>query len=480
MSDVSSVESAEKSTPEFIHLSNRDTNGLTRIIFWMSLPVFLEQILILLVSTSDYLITGRFLETPHIAAICSAGYIIWAVQSLFCFVSVGATAMTARYIGAGVPDKANKAAHQAFIVGSAITLFFFAIWFTFSNQIVTALNLEGDACKYASNYLWIILPTTPFIMLSGVGLASLRGAGNMACGFWIMLIVNIINITVSWALVIGIGPIPSLGFNGVALGTALGFIIGGLATLYLLFRGSFGLKLDWRLFRPDWSMIRQLLWISIPAGIDMATIIGCQLWFLGLINSLGIVAAAVHGVALRVESWGFAPLCAFQMAATTLAGQFLGARRPKMAIKSANTIMIIAGIFVSFASTILFIGADFLPYIFLKSDQTVLAAQAAPLLVLVGYALPASVVMMVISGVLRGSGDTRVPMIISLIGFLFIRISLTYYLAFDRVSLLGYEFTGLNMGVVGAWIGMTSDITVRALLLFARYLQGGWMKIRIE
>ena len=80
----------------------------------MTLPVFFEHILGLLVSTSDFLITGKFLAKEHLAAVCSSGYVVWGLQSVFTFVSVGATAMTARYIGGGLPEKANRAMHQAF------------------------------------------------------------------------------------------------------------------------------------------------------------------------------------------------------------------------------------------------------------------------------------------------------------------------------------------------------------------------------
>ncbi len=471
---------SENSVPAIVRIPRKDSSGLLLAILWMTLPVFLEQLLILLVSTSDYLITGHFLKTGHIAAICSAGYITWAVQSLFCFISVGATAMTARYIGGGIPIKANRAMHQAFLVGAAITAAILILWFTASEQVVRWLQLEGQASDFAAEYLWIVLPTTPFVMISGVGLSSLRGAGNMACGLWIMLVVNVVNIIVSWGLVIGIGPIPSMGFKGVALGTACGFVVGGLATLYMLYRGSYGLKLQWKLFAPEWRMISQMLWISIPAGIDMSTIIGCQLWFLGLINTLGVTASAVHGVALRVESWGFAPLCAFQMTATTLTGQFLGAKRPSMAIKSTKYTLLIAGLFITCASLVFYWGADTLPFIFLKADQTKLASAAAPLLRIIAFALPSCVFMMVLTGVLRGAGDTRVPMVISLIGFLIVRIGLTYYLAFDKFTLFGHEFQGLDMGVLGAWIGMASDMTTRGILMSARFLQGTWKRIKID
>lgn len=479
-SAIRSDELLSGSAPAVVRLSSRDNRALTRIIFWMTLPVFFEHILGLLVSTSDFLITGKFLAKEHLAAVCSAGYVVWGLQSVFCFVSVGATAMTARYIGGGLPEKANRAMHQAFNVGFGLTIITLGIWFLFYPQIIAGLHLEGEASALASKYLWIVLPTIPFVMITSVGTASLRGAGNMACGLWIMIAVNAVNILVSWSLATGIFGLPNLGFTGIALGTASGFFVGAVVTLVLVIRGSYSLKIQWRMFKPDWRIIRQLLWISIPAGIDMMTIIGCQLWFLGLINSLGVTASAVHGVALRVESWGFAPLNAFSMTATTLVGQFLGARKPDMAVRSTFIIMGLAAVFSVCACSVYYFGAEITPYLFLKSNQTALAKACVPLLKLIAYCSPACVVMMTLSGSLRGAGDTRVPMVISLIGFLFVRIVLTYVLAFDQFTVFGTTFQGLNMGVTGAWIGMTTDITVRGILLTFRFFHGGWKRIAIE
>lgn len=480
---ISSDECLSSSAPAVVQLSRRDNRALTRIIFWMTLPVFFEHILGLLVSTSDFLITGKFLMKEHLAAVCSAGYVVWGIQSVFCFVSVGATAMTARYIGGGAPQKANLAMHQAFNIGLGLTVLTMAIWCLFSTQIVSGLHLEGEAGSLAAQYLWIVIPTTPLIMITAVGTASLRGAGNMACGLWVMIAVNIVNILASWGLATGLCGLPNLGFVGVALGTTSGFVVGAVVTLILTIRGSYGMKIQWRMFKPQWRVISQLLWISVPAGVDMMTIIGCQLWFLGLINSLGVAASAVHGVALRVESWGFAPLNAFSITATTLVGQFLGAKKPEMAVRSTYIIMILAAAFSVCACSVYYFGAEITPYLFLKSNQTSLARACVPLLKLIAYCSPACVVMMTLSGALRGAGDTRIPMVISLIGFLFVRISLTYTLAFDQFSLFGIEaltFRGLNMGVTGAWIGMTTDITVRGMLLLGHFCQGGWKQIAIE
>ncbi|MDO4550768.1 MAG: MATE family efflux transporter [Planctomycetia bacterium] len=457
-----------------------ETRGqLCSILFWLLLPLFLEQILILGVTFSDYILTGKFLQKEHIAAMTSSGYITWLMQSIYCFISVGVTAMVARFCGQRDPVLASKVLNQAYFIGAVFTVVFFAFLWFYLDQMVDLLRLQSSADQYAREYLWIILPSLPFLMLSAIGMSALRGAGNMAIGLWIMVLINVVNIFVSWGLVLGIGPLPCLGWKGVAAGTTLGFIIGGVATTLVLWRGSYGLKLKFRQMVPDMNMIGRILWISIPSGLDIMTIIGCQLWFVGLINKLGVEASAAHGIALRVESLGFAPLAAFQMVVMTLVGQFLGARRTDLAVRISYYTLGIALSFIFVVSTIFFIGADILPFIFLKNDSAYLAAAAAPLLRVISIALPFFTVTVVFSGVLRGAGDTRCPLVISFFGFLFVRILCTYYFSFSEINLGSWVIHGMNWGVVGAWIAMAADIIVRCFLLSARFWYGKWKRIEV-
>jgi Na+-driven multidrug efflux pump len=95
--------------------------------------------------------------------------------------------------------------------------------------------------------------------------------------------------------------------------------------------------------------------------------------------------------------------------------------------------------------------------------------------------MPALAVTMVLGGALRGAGDTRVPLVITIIGFLGIRIPLAYLLTRSHISLLDGELmlTGWNLGILGAWYAMVADICFRAMLVLGRFLQGGWSRIEV-
>lgn len=492
-------------------------------------PVLAEQFLALLVGTSDRFLTGHYLEATHIAAITSMAYIVWTMHGVFSFIAIGATSMVARFVGAKNHDEARHAMNQSLLIGAAVAAIAVLFWVFGMKTAIGGLQLEPTPTQLAIEYLRIILPSIPMIMLTAVAIACWRGAGDMKIGLVVMSIVNLVNLGLSWALVLGLGPFPELGWKGVAIGTSAGYIIGGLLSLALLIRGRSGLKLQWRLLAPDLSMMRRLLRIGLPGGLDMASVIGCQLWFLALINMLGTLASAAHGVALVIESLAFVPGAAFQMAAMTMTGQYLGANQPHKASRSVWMALAVGGGFMSAMGVLFFLFANQLPWLFLRgSDELArqpreqvqyamrmdegevlaspmlsdasdvleaplqtqiepqqrpeeVADEASRLLRIISLAMPFIAGMMILNGGLRGAGDTRWPLAFSLIGLLGVRITLTYWLAFKAFSIpaLGIYVAGWSLGVQGAWIAMAVDVMLRATMLGFRFRHDGWKRIEV-
>jgi putative MATE family efflux protein len=318
-----------------------------------------------------------------------------------------------------------------------------------------------------------VLAVTPLLACTMSGIACLRGAGDTRTGMWVMILVNAINVGLSWTLVRGLGPLPALGFPGIALGTACGEGVGGLVVLAVLARGRSGLRLEPRGMIPAWGEIRRILRIGLPAAGESLTNIVCQLWFLGLINRLGPLATAAHGMAIRCEAVAFLTVTAFQVAASTLTGQYLGARRPDLAARAAATAWGLGVAVLSMLGLIIYNQAGPMFELFLGGRQPGVVALGVPVLRVVAFALPALATINVLSGALRGAGDTRWPWLIVLFGYLVVRLPLTYLLATPANG------GGLGWGLYGAWVAMFADLCVRGILVAARFLNGGWRLIRV-
>lgn len=447
--------------------------SVARQVAWLAGPVLVEQSLLYLVSLSDTLLTGRYLSHEHLAAVTVASYLLWFLGSLLTVVSVGATALVARSVGANRRDEAVRITQQAITMGLTVGTLALAVGWACAPGLIRLLSLTGLAAEVAVVFLRIVLSITPLLACTTVGIACLRGAGDTRTGMWVMVVVNLVNIALSWTLVRGVGPIPSYGFAGVAAGTAIGEGLGGLIVLAVLARGRSGLRLAWAGAWPVWGEIARILRISVPAAGESLTNVVCQLWFLSLINRLGSVATAAHGVAIRCEAIAFLTVTAFAVAASTLTGQYLGAGRPDLAGRAARASWMMGTLVLSALGALLYTQAGPMFGLFLGGRQPEVSEVGVPVLRIVAFAMPALATINVLSGALRGAGDTRWPWAFVLVGYLGVRLPLTYL--FCNPTHAG----GLGWGLRGAWIAMLVDLCVRGTLLAGRFLQGGWRTARV-
>ena len=217
----------------------------------LAAPVLVEQLFLMMVWFSDRLLTGHYLETAHLAAITLMAYLLWMITSLFSVVAIAATAMVARFVGSGDPESARRVTNQSFVLGTAIAVFATVLGLWIGPSFVRFLHLDGHAAVLAERYLQMVVAVLPFVMIQVVGIACLRGAGDMISGLVVMAIVNVVNVVVSWLLVLGPGPLPRLGWLGIAIGTTTGFVVGGTLVLILLAVGRAGLSLQLRRLRAD-------------------------------------------------------------------------------------------------------------------------------------------------------------------------------------------------------------------------------------
>ena len=468
--------------PDLVH----DPRPPWRVVVRLAWPVLVQQFLILSVGLYDQYLAGANAPadpSKHIgyqAAQTTANYIAWFLSSGTALVSVGGTALVARFVGAGDWTGAVRATHQTVLLAVLFGMLLTPLSLGLLPWGVHALGLTGDTAETAERFLRPILALITAQLVTQAGLACLVGAGDTRTGPVVLSGVAILNIPLAWACFHGLGPIPEMGFFGIGVGTALSHAAGALAVLAVLARGRYGLRLRARLFVPDFGLLYRLLRVSVPASVDTLSIGLCQLWFLSLVTGLGDVAAAAHGTAIRCEGLGYMSGQAFAVAAAALVGQNLGARRPQAAAHAAwvalglgCAIMTLMGVvFFTFAPDMLRL---FSPH---EHQQPIIDA-GVPILRLVAFAMPPLSCIIVLTGALRGAGDTRYPILLTWIGFLVIRIPLAYLLTRSEVHLGSLTIPGWDLGLIGAWLAMFADLLVRGVLFLARFLSGRWKTIRV-
>lgn len=458
------------------------SSNTIRPMLGLAMPVLAEESLTMLVGYTDWWLAGHFLVGPEYkAAMGLMSYVLWLLPSMFAAVAIGATAMIARFAGAGDREAARRVAHQAVLMGSAVMVVVIVAVLLGGRSLVQVMQLEGRAAELSVRYIWILAPVIPAIMIEQVGVACLRGAGDTVSGFIAKSIVNVVNVVVSTLLVVGPGSIPKLGWEGLAIGTACGHGLGGLLVLGLLLRGRADMQLTLSGMRPDWELIRRLWRIGMPGGIDVVGVLVCHFVYLAIINSLGVGAAAAHGLGVQIEAMAYLPCYAFHVAASTMTGQLLGAGDPRRAQRSALEACGIGTSLLTAAALVFYFAGASLAGFFTGDVNDPTAVAAGELLKIVAYSTPPLAVVMVLTGALRGAGDTRWPLAATFVGLIVVRLPLACLFSWETIAIPGIDIaiTGFGLGVAGAWWAMVIDVVLRSALLVFRFWQGSWKAMSV-
>jgi putative MATE family efflux protein len=329
--------------------------------------------------------------------------------------------------------------------------------------------------------LYYLTPVIPIIMLEQVGSACLRGAGDTVTGLVARAVVNIVNAILSALLVTGSFGFPHCGRDGLAIGTAVGHAFGGLIVLAALCRGRNEIQLERSHLRPDWPLMRRLLRVGIPGGTDMLIIVFCHMIYLRIINELGDVASAAHGLSVQIEAMSFLTASAFQVAAATMAGQSLGARDPQRAKQSVWLCCGAACFVMLFVGTAFYFGGETIAVFFTKRELNQTSELSGQLLKIVAVSVVPTALLIVLSGALRGAGDTRFNLVMNIVGVACIRLPLSVAWGWDYIQVPGTDVFVhcAGWGVQGVWWAMVTDVSVRCVIFLWRFVHGGWMKVQV-
>ena len=406
-----------------------------RQVLWLAAPVFVEQSLLYLIGLSDTILAGRYLLAEHLAGVTVASYLLWFLATLFTIGSIGGTALVARSIGAGRTEDAARYCGQAMALGVGLGLLALVLVQVLAPAIVAAMNLTGLAAESAARFLRIVGAVTPLLACTTVGNACLRGAGDTRTGMKVMVLMNAVNIGLTWLLALGWGPFPALGLTGIAMGTACGEGIGGAVDPWPFDPRPVGAALTSRNITPEPGANGPSL-AGQPAGGGgepdqrvMPALVPTPHQPPGARGDRGSRGRdPVRGDRVPVDH---RLLGGRQHAHRPVSGR----RRPDLAAKSARTCWGLGGLLLSFIGLMLFTQGQAMFQLFLAGRQNAVLDEGVPVLRIVALAMPALATISVLNGSLNGAGDTRWPWAITLTGYLLVRIPLTY--ASDRPARAG-------------------------------------------
>lgn len=460
-----------------------DSDNIRRVTMNLAMPAIMEMAMQTLLSFADMAMVGS-LGAVAIAAVGLGDTPIATLMAIFAALGTGTTALVARYVGAKEYDKATETARQSMIIGVSSGILVSMLIVYFAPQIIRFMGADFDTTPAAIQYITYTGAAMIFLIISVIMGGVLRGCGDTKTPMYANGIANVLNIVGNFLLIYNSASyaihipftdltitlaIPGFGMGvaGAALSTAISRAISSFIILYILFSGKSAIKFTLKdRYRINMDIIKRILNIGTPAAAEMLSMRVGQMLYGRKVAMLGTIAYASHRIALTAESVSYMPGFGFALAATTLVGQYLGAKKPEMSEKSGYEANRLALIFMSVIGVLLF----FIPELFIKvfTRDPDIIVNASGCLKLVAIAQPFLAANMVFSGGLRGAGDTRFVMVSTLIGVWGLRLVGTYILI---------DF--FNMGLLGAWIGMVIDLFVRGFLNLMRFRSGKWKYIRI-
>lgn len=444
------------------------------------LAVALPSVATMVLQTTNGLLDSFFvgsLGPQALAAITVGGSLMFALMSAAFAVSVGTTALVARFVGEGSYTQARVAAKQSLLVGLFLSLAVGLPMYFLRIPLLQALGLQGEALDLAARYLLVTIMGMPSLFIMLIMNGTFRGLGDTVRPFWVSLGANCVHAGFNYLLIFGHFGFPKMGLPGGALALVLSQIMASILYFVFLPRTPLAGALagSWR-FDIDWA--KRIGRIGLPASAQQLIRVGSMLAFQSLLaHSIAKeTGVAALGVGLRSESIAFMPGFGYSIAASAFVGQNLGARHIKRANSGAWAatwqavwVMSIMGLlFATFAGPF--------SHLFIRHAPGETAAQAAQVdeairltaayLHVAMWSEPFLALGMVLTGALQGAGETVSPTVITVATMICLRLPLGWFLL-------------RHFGVPGAWWAMTITTIAQGILTVILFRQGRWRHTRI-
>jgi putative MATE family efflux protein len=428
---------------------------MRRRVFGMAGPVIGENFLETLLGIIDTLLVGA-LGAAAIAGVGSALQVLFFLISALSALAVGSSVLVAQAWGAGDKQRASVLARQSMIWSVVCSIPLAIVGYLFSGPVIGVFGVEPEVARIGTEYLQVTMATIVVLIALFIGGGVLRGAGDSRTPMVVTAIANVINVGLAYAMIYGQFGFPVLGPVGSAWATFIARAIALVLLVGALWQGRNGISIrgsgSWL---PQTNIASQIMRIGVPAALEQVLVSGAFFALSIVVAHLGTNILAAHRIAFTALSFSFLPGIGFGIAATALVGQSIGARRVNEGSEAARIatvwgvawMSIIAAVFLIFATPIMDLFSD---------DAGVIEAGAAGLRV-VALAQPFWAILFVQSGALRGTGNTRFPLLVTG-GGIWLSVGLAYLL----ITLLGG-------GLVSVWTAFLIVAPFMALLHWRRF-----------
>ncbi|MFB6129230.1 MAG: MATE family efflux transporter [Salinigranum sp.] len=426
--------------------------------FSIGWPVSVQASFQTLMRTTDIIVTGLF-SPAAVAALGLADVYAELVMRLGNGLGAGAIALSSQDTGSGATANRDEAITQALLLGFLAGVPFVVFGLLFGRQAIAFLGASPKVSRLGGDYLAVIFLAAPARHMALIGVKALQGTGDTRTPMRITIAANVINITASVVLGLGLGPAPQLSIFGVGLGTAVAntFTAGAIVVAIWIDRTPLSLT------RPaDLTITRQLVTVSTPMFAEGLSQTLIYFPFNALLLLFGTNVNAAYQIGRRLRQQFTAPIYrAYATGGSIMVGQQLGAEDPDSARFNGWAVIALSALTLGLIGTVVFVGAKWIVLIFTRDPATLQYA--------IGFTRAFAVASVflglyfTVRGALQGAGETRVPFAARLTGSVFLLLGFSYVTSVT----LGYGVLGIYAGVV------LSSVWMMAVVLYG-FSRGSW------
>ncbi|TSK07293.1 MAG: MATE family efflux transporter [Geobacter sp.] len=433
-----------------ISSKNSKRISIRRDVAALSMPVLLSSLFQRLVSIVDVFMVGG-LGAAAIAATGLGQLLIFVTMTVFWGLSTGTNVVIAHLWGAGRRVEAKRAAFASLLFCVLLAVAASLLGISFGKEVAVFMGAQPEVLSYASEYIRLVFLYFGFTAGLNILSAIMQGTGNTRTPMEGILLVNVLHVAIAYPLIYGHFGFPSFGVVGAAYAINLSEAAGFCYLLIQAFRGGY-LKVG----KPDMVLLKKVLGIGYPVALERIAQQSGQLFYSKFIIGFGTAAYAAHQIGLSIESLSFMPGAGMGIAAATLMGQALGARKLRRAHMSHTEALRLAVLVMAFMALLFF----FLPHqlIALFTSDPDVIEKGSVFLRLVAFAQVPLALSFVYAGSLRGTGDTHFVFLITLASMWGIRVLLSYIAAVP-----------LKLSLYAVWSVFVVDWFVRAGAFWWRY-----------
>lgn len=385
-----------------------------------SLPLMLSGILQLMFNAVDIIVVGRFSGSSALAAVGSTTALINVFTNLFIGISLGANVLAARFYAAGREKEMSETVHTAITLAliSGIVMAFVGLFF--SRLALEWMDTPADVIDQSALYMKIYFTGMPFFMLYNYGAAILRAVGDTKRPLFFLMISGAINALLNLLLVI----VFHLGVAGVAIATVISQMISCFLVLRCLCRSESSYRLQFSKLMIRGIYFKQILQVGLPAGIQSTVINFSNVLLQSSVNSFGSIAMAGYTAANNIFGFLYVSVNSITQACMSFTSQNYGVGRHKRMDRVLLDCLILSVVVSGVLGGSAYLFGPQLLTIYTKDPQVIACGVEILLYTTVTYFLCG--IMDLFPGALRGMGHSAVPMILSVIGTVGMRIFWIY------------------------------------------------------